>query len=129
MSPENRRYTIHLGVAMLAYGLTLVGSITAINNGELSQWGAGLASMTPLVPAFYALQVFIRRVRSMDEFQQRIVTEAIAWSAGIVGFCSFGYGFLEGAIDAPRISYIWVLPALIGVYGIAQCIFYWRASR
>ena len=48
----------------------------------------------------------------MDEFRRRIVSEAILWSGGIVGFATFGYGFLEGSIDAPYISMIWVLPCI-----------------
>lgn len=129
MSSPNKRYLIHFGLAMLAYTLTLFGSIWAIENGELSDWSAGLASLTPLVPAFYALQAFIARVRSMDEFQRRIVSEAILWAAGIVGFASFGYGFLEGAVEVPDIGLIWVLPALGGVYGLVQCVLFWRAGR
>jgi len=62
------------------------------------------------------------RFRAMDEFQRRIVSEAILWSAGIVGFAGFGYGFLEGSINAPNISMIWLLPALIGTYGVVSCI-------
>lgn len=125
----NTRYVIHMGVAMLAYGLVLFGSITAINNGELSGWSAGLASLTPLIPAFFALRAFIERIRAMDEYQRRIATEAILWAAGIVGFACFGYGFLEGAVAVPQISLLWVLPGLIGVFGLVQCLMYWRASR
>ena len=62
------------------------------------------------------------RFRAMDEFRRRIVSEAIFWSGGIVGFATFGYGFLEGSIDAPYISMIWVLPALISTYGVASYI-------
>lgn len=128
-SSANRRYVIHFGVAMLAYMLVLFGSITAINNGELSGWSAGLASLTPLIPAFYALRAFIVRIREMDEYQRRVATEAILWAAGIVGFASFGYGFLAGAVEVPEISLIWVLPALAGSFGVAQCYLYWRENR
>ena len=104
----NKRYTVHFTLAMLAYMLVLFGSVTAINNGELSGWSAGLASLTPLIPAFYALRAFIVRIREMDEYQRRIATEAILWAAGIVGFASFGYGFLAGAVEVPEISLIFV---------------------
>jgi hypothetical protein len=124
----NRRYVISFGLAMAGYVLVLFGSIFAIEVGELTGWPAGLASLTPLVPAFFALQVFIARFKSMDEFQRRIVAEAILWGAGIVGFACFGYGFLEGAVAVPQISLIWVFPALIATYGVAQCILFWRAG-
>jgi hypothetical protein len=125
----NRRYLIHFGTAMLAYVLVLFGSVAAIENGELSGWSAGLASLTPLIPALYALHAFIARFHALDEFQRRIATEALLWGAGTVGFATFGYGFLEGAVDVPRISFTWVLPAIIGVFGLAQCLLYWRAGR
>jgi hypothetical protein len=129
MMSANKRYAVHFTLAMIAYSLVLVGSITAINNGELSGWSAGLASLTPLIPAFYALRVFIARIQAMDEFQRRIATEAILWAAGVVGFAAFGYGFLEGAVDVPDISLIYVLPAICGVFGVVQCFLHWRASQ
>ena len=125
----NRRYVLHFGLAMLAYTLVLVASVLAIGYGDLSGWSAGLVSLTPLIPAMYALKAFIDRILSMDEYQRRIATEAILWAAGTVGFAAFGYGFLEGAVDVPGIGLIWVLPALAGVFGVAQCLLYWRAGR
>ena len=125
----NRRYVIAFSLSMTGYVLTLFGSIFAIENAELSGWSAGLASLTPLIPAFFALQIFIARFKSLDEFQRRIASEAMLWGTGIVGFACFGYGFLEGAVDVPEISLIWVFPALIMVYGVAQCLLFWRAGR
>ncbi|WP_203293683.1 hypothetical protein [Maricaulis parjimensis] len=129
MSDVSRRYVKHFGLAMLAYALVLVGSIIAIRNGELSGWSAGLASLTPLIPALYALKAFVERYKAMDEFQQRITSEALLWATGIVGFAAFGYGFLEGAVDVPTISLLWVMPAICGVYGLAQGVLYWKAER
>lgn len=129
MTDANRRYVKHFTLAMIAYALVLVGSIMAIRNGELSGWSAGLASLTPLIPALYALKAFIQRYKSLDEFQQRITSEALLWATGIVGFAAFGYGFLEGAVEVPTISLLWVMPAMCGVFGLAQGVLYWQAER
>jgi len=122
MSDSNKRYLVHFGGAMLAYAGTLVASVWIIETMEITGWLAGALSLTPMLPAVGALRACVVRFRTMDEFQQRIVSEAILWGAGIVGFASFGYGFLEGSINAPNISMIWVLPALIGTYGVASFI-------
>ncbi|MAC88333.1 MULTISPECIES: hypothetical protein [Maricaulis] len=123
------RYVKHFSLAMVAYSLVLVGSIFAIQKGELSGWSAGLASLTPLIPALYALKVFIARFKSMDEFQQSLISEALLWATGIVSFAAFGYGFLEGAVDVPAVGLLWVMPSICGVFGIVHWILHWQANR
>lgn len=122
MSSPNQRYLKHFGGAMLGYTAALFASVWVVEAMSLTGWMASVLSLTPMIPAFYALYAVIVRVRSMDEVQRRIVLEATLCSAGIVGFVSFGYGFLEGSIGAPIISMIWVLPALIGTYGVASIV-------
>lgn len=129
MDKENRHYAMQFGGAMIAYSLVLIGSITAIRNGELSGWSAGLVSLTPLIPAFFALRVFMLHFRRMDEFRQRLIAESILWATGIVGFACFAYGFLAGAVEVPEIGLIWVLPSICGVFGVAHAILYWQANR
>jgi hypothetical protein len=107
---------------MLFYAGSLFASVWAIETMEMSGWRAGALSLTPMLPALFALHAFVVRFRALDEFQRRMISESILWGAGIVGFASFGYGFLEGSVEAPEISMIWVLPALIGTYGIVSCV-------
>jgi len=122
MHNPNKRYLAHFGGAMIAYAGILFASVWIIESMEITGWPAAALSLTPMLPALYALHASVAGFRAMDEFQRRTVSEAILWGAGIVGFVSFGYGFLEGSINAPRISMIWVLPALIGSYGVATFI-------
>lgn len=103
MNNPTRRYLKHFGAAMLGYTGALFAASWVIDSMGITGWSAGAVSLAPLVPIFYVL-------------------ESMLWGTGIVGFVSFGYGFLEGSIDAPVISMIWVLPALIGTYGIASVI-------
>lgn len=125
MNPH-KRYLIFFGGAMLAYAGVLFASVWTLEATEITGWPAGALSLAPMLPTLYALHAFVVRLRTMDEFQRRIVSEGIVWGAGIVGFASFGYGFLEGSINAPEISMIWVLPALIGTYGVASSVLAWR---
>ena len=124
----NRRYTIHFGGAMTAYVIVLFASVWILERHEIGQWPAIGLALTPLIPSLYALHAFITRVRSMDEYQRRVVGEAMMWSAGIVGFVTFAWGFIEGVADVPRVTMIWILPAIIGTYGIAQWLIL-RANR
>lgn len=129
MNSPNKRYTIHFSIAMIAYMVILFGSVWTIEGQGLTGWPAGLLAIAPMLPALYALHAFVVRFRQLDEFQRRIASEAILWAAGIVGFAGFGYGFLEGAVEVPDIGLIWVLPALAGVYGLVQCVLFWRTGR
>ncbi len=112
---------------MLAYTGTVLASVWAINGLEVTGWPAAALSLIPMVPALYALHAFVVRFRALDEFLRRVESEALLWGAGIVGFASFGYGFLEGSINAPQISMIWVLPALIATYGAIFGFLMWRS--
>ena len=122
-----KRYLVHFGGAMLVYAGTIFASVWAINALEVTGWRAAALSLTPMVPALYALYAFVVRFRTVDEFLRRVESEALLWGAGIVGFLSFGYGFLEGSINAPQISMIWVLPALIVTYGAIYGFLMWRS--
>ena len=123
----SKRYLVHFGGGMLAYTGTVLASVWAINALEVTGWPAAALSLMPIVPALYALHAFVVRFRAVDEFLRRVESEALLWSAGIVGFLSFGYGFLEGSINAPQLSMIWVLPALIATYGTIFGFLMWRA--
>ena len=118
---------VHFGGAMAAYSAVVIASVWAINELEATGWRAGALSLTPMVPALYGLHAWVVRFRAGDEFLRRVESEALLWGTGVVGFLSFGYGFLEGSVDVPRISLIWVLPALIAAYGIMYWLLMWRS--
>ncbi len=122
-----RRFLVHFGGAMLAYTVTISALAGTFEVLEVTGWRAAALSLTPMVPALYALHAFVVRFRAGDEFLRRVESEALLWGTGIVGFLSFGYGFLEGSIDAPQISMIWVLPALIAAYGVIYNFLMWRS--
>jgi hypothetical protein len=118
----SRRYTRDMIVASLAYSVFVFAGAYAIRNLELPHWAIVCIALAPLLPAMMMLRAYAVFVDAVDEFQRRIQSEAITISAGVVGFGSFAYGFLEEWAGFPHLPLIWVLPALIGVWGAAACV-------
>ena len=119
MNTALKRYQTHLVYTLIAYTAAVVGINVLDRLLELPVVVLVMLSLIPVVPAIYLLLIMTRYVRSLDEVQQKIVTESIVWAAGLVGIGGFSYGFLQGAVTLPDISLIWILPALLFFQGIA----------
>ncbi len=119
---NGRRYMGNMAVASVLYTAAVFGGAFAIRDDDASQWVAIGAALLPLLPALLMLRAYLIFLNGLDEFQRRIQTDAMLVSAAIVGFGSFAYGFLEEWADFPHLPLIWVLPALIGIWGLAACI-------
>ncbi|MBB4658004.1 hypothetical protein [Parvularcula dongshanensis] len=116
-----RRYLARLSGVMALY----FAALFAINLIPSEDWPVlfrGLFVLTPALAAVLIVPVVLDLVRSRDEVQQRIFTEACLVSLMIVGLGSFAYAFLVDAFGWPQPSLYWVWPALIGVTGAAQCV-------
>jgi hypothetical protein len=122
MNAAAKRYMIGFGGAMIGYMVVLIGAVTLLESREFGVVPTALLALAPVVPALFALREVFIFVRRMDEFQRRIVTEAFIGAALIIGLASFAYGFLEGALELPVIPMIWILPAIIGLYGVLTCV-------
>ena len=57
----------------------------------------------------------------MDELGRRIQLEALAFGFGAAGMLTFAYGFLENA-GLPKLSYVFVFPLMIALWGIGGAI-------
>lgn len=114
-----RAYTRELGVAMAAYVIVVIVSIRLL--GGLDQPAKALVALTPLVPATFALVAYLRFLTRMDELGRRIQLEALAFAFGAAGMLTFAYGFLENA-GFPTLSYVWVFPLMIFLWGIGGAI-------
>lgn len=108
-----------LGAAAL-YGIVIVGVNLIDNAFKLPSWSRVLVALLPVIPAIMLLVMLLARVRALDEVQQRIVTESALAAAGAVGLASFAWGLIEEAVSLPEVSLIWVLPAMIAVFGITK---------
>src|SRR5438552_597962 len=118
-----RAYMRELGVAMAWYVIVVLGSISLV--GGVGQPIKTLVTLAPLIPATFALFAYLRFVSRMDELGQRIQLEALAFGFGAAGMLTFAYGFLENA-GFPQLSYIWVFPLMIALWGIGGAIAAYR---
>jgi len=122
MNAAAKRYMIGFGASMIGYMVVLIAAVSILSSREFGVVATAGLALAPVVPALFALREVFIFVRRMDEFQRRIVTEAFIGAALLVGLASFAYGFLEGALELPAIPMIWVLPAIIGLYGVITCL-------
>ncbi|MEK6225712.1 MAG: hypothetical protein AABM40_05375 [Chloroflexota bacterium] len=118
-----RAYTRELGLAMAAYVIVVLVSIKLV--GGLDQPIKTLVALTPLIPAGLALFAYLRFLSRMDELGRRIQLEALAFGFGAAGMLTFAYGFLENA-GIPQLSYIWVFPLMIALWGIGGAVASYR---
>src|SRR2546428_12161250 len=118
-----RTYPRELGLAMAAYVIVVVVSIKLFCG--LDHPIKTLVALTPLIPAVLALFAYLRFLGRMDELGRRIQLEALAFGFGAAGMLTFAYGFLENA-DFPQLSYIWVFPLMIALWGIGGAIASYR---
>lgn len=120
----NYRNQILFGLAMLAYLMVLVGSVTVLQANPDAPWRYVIAVL-PVVPAAIVLVVFLRALRGLDELQKRIQTQAFGFSLGATALITFGYGFLEG-VGMPHLNWTYVLPMMAVFWGIGAAYFTWR---
>jgi hypothetical protein len=118
-----RAYTREFGLAMAAYVIVVLVSIKLV--GGLDQPIRTLVALTPLIPAALALVAYLRFLGRMDELGRRIQLEALAFGFGAAGMLTFAYGFLENA-GSPELSYIWVFPLMIALWGVGGAIASYR---
>ena len=126
MDVHVKRYLLHFGSAMLGYMLVLFASIAVLESMEMPQWQRAGLAVLPVLPGLYALHAVMVFYRSRDEFKRRLISESMLAAALLTGFACFAYGFMEGAVDLPEISLIWVLPVMVGLSGLAGCVLRWH---
>lgn len=120
MNPAAKRYTRRFLFWMMIYTIAVFAVVSIQERVALSNpMMIGLA-LAPVLPTLMALREFIIFFRAMDEVQARINAEAILIAAGIVGFVTFAWGWVEIMAEAPDIPMIWILPTLIATWGIAR---------
>lgn len=122
-SPVMRRYLLRVPLAMAVYAVTLVVCLSLMKQVD-PLWGKSLLALLPVLPVAYALAEILRMVRSLDELQRQIQTEAVVIAAVVVCMATFTWGLLEKA-GLPRMPVVLVTPLFCSCYGIAA----WRLAR
>lgn len=110
---------------MLGYTALLYASVNFLTTAELSEWQRIAIAASPVIPGLYALHAVVVFYRTRDEFKRRIISESMLGAAIITGFATFAYGFISDAVELPVISFIWVLPVMLGLAGAIGCVLRW----
>ncbi len=117
-----RRYGVEFGGAMALYTICVPVTVMISERYE-PEGGAALAvAMIPVIPTMLAFWAFMRQFWRVDELQRRVVSEAVVVAAAVVGFGSFALGWVAAVAgwEMETGALLWVLPALIMVWGVAM---------
>ena len=115
----SRAYAREFFIAMAGYIVILPLSIF-VGQG-LEPTPRALVVLVPMLPLVFALRAYLRFLGRMDELGRRIQLEALGFAFGAAGMLTLSYGFLEGA-GFPRLSYIWVFPLMIAIWGVGTAV-------
>jgi hypothetical protein len=118
------RAQIEIGLALLAYMMFLVGSVTILRANPDASWRYVVA-LVPVAPAALVLFLFGRRLAQLDELQKRIQIEAFGFSLVATALITFAYGFLEG-VGMPHLSWTYVLPLMAVLWAVGAAVFTFR---
>jgi len=107
---------IEFGLAILAYLMVLVGSVTVLQANPDARWKFGVAVL-PVIPAGLVIWLTVRALGRLDEVQKRTQMQALGFSMVATGLLTFGYGFLEG-VGLPHLNSTFVLPLMAILWGL-----------
>src|SRR5206468_3945069 len=107
---------IQFGLAILAYLMVLVGSVTVVQANPEAQWKYFVVVL-PVIPAGLVIWLTVRALGRLDEVQKRTQMQALGFSMVATGLVTFAYGFLEDA-GLPHMSTIWVLPLMAAFWAL-----------
>jgi hypothetical protein len=120
MNQVHRRYSIEFTAALIAYIIVLVVSIKLLGSYGETVWRYPLA-VFPVLPAAAALVAFLRFFRGVDELEQRMLLEGLAFAFGASALATFAYGFLEGA-GFPHLNWTFVWPVMGTFWGVGNVL-------
>ncbi len=112
------KFLLHIAMFLGVLGLSVVLNET----NDLSIYSRGFLAMSPVIPIVFLLRLVVVQYRSFDEYIQRVMGESLLWAVGVVGCVAMAYGLLAEMVDMPTLSTAFMLPAIAGVFGIAQYI-------
>jgi hypothetical protein len=125
MNKAARDYVVQFGGAMVAYAVVLIASVVLLQHTQLAAPIRALVAVAPTIPTIVAVFAFVRFLGRMDELQRRLHLEALGFAFGASAILTFAYGLMENA-GLPRLSYIWVLPAMVLLWGLGAAVASWR---
>ncbi|TCV92308.1 hypothetical protein EC912_10713 [Luteibacter rhizovicinus] len=124
MRAVHKRYLREFIPAMVGYVVLIFGSVWMLKRVDTG-WLRAAITLLPIIPIAFVIRAMVRVIRDQDELERRIDLEAIAIAGALSGFGFFSYGLLlnAGTLPAPPAEAvaIWVMPVLMGTFGIVKC--------
>lgn len=115
----SHRHLRGFSVAMAAYVIVILLTVTYVNRVEPQGAIRYLAILSPLVPIGFMAATLVRFFRDTDEFQRRVVTESLAIAAGVTAILAVTYGFLESTgLPHPSAWVTWIV--VMGSWAVAR---------
>ena len=111
---------ILFGLAVLAYLMVLVGSVTAVRANPDAPWRYEVAFL-PVFPAGVVVWLTVRALARLDEVAKRTQMQALGFSMIATALLTFGYGFLEGG-RLPHLNWTFVLPLIAVLWALGLTI-------
>ena len=111
---------ILFGLAVLAYLMVLVGSVTAVRANPDAPWRYEVAFL-PVFPAGVVVWLTVRALARLDEVMKRTQMQALGFSMIATALLTFGYGFLDGG-GLPHLNFTFVLPLMALMWGLGLAV-------
>jgi hypothetical protein len=114
-----RRLALDSCIAFGLYAVVLAATIWYLKRVHPAAPGKYLIAALPILPALLIPRALIRYFRNLDELQQKIRLEALAFAFTGTAILTFGYGFLEG-VGLQHLSWIHVWPVMAACWVIGE---------
>ncbi|MXY71517.1 MAG: hypothetical protein F4Y97_00595 [Dehalococcoidia bacterium] len=122
MQPDQRAARRQFLRVFLVASLVFVGFVFlsdfVVDANPDSNWRY-IVALLPVAPIAAWVFASVRYHRLLDELQQRIQLEAMAFAFTGTAVITAGYGFLEFA-GLPRIGWVWVWPLMGGLWFVTD---------
>jgi hypothetical protein len=121
IGPVMQRYRKRLAAAMMAYCVTLLGSVMLLKQGGLAGpllWIVAVAPAIPILGVLAVIGLYIKE--EPDEFERAIHVEAMLWGLAVVLAVSTVWGFLSNAGVVPAPPLFLIFPLFCAAWGLSQ---------
>jgi len=115
---NTRLYIKEFGGSMTAYIIVLFLSRWILRADLDERWVLPV-TLLPMIPIAFAAWAMMRAYRRMDELDQKVQLEALAFSFTGTALACVTYGFLQVA-EAPPIQGFWVFVFMMVLMGIGR---------
>ncbi|MCC7001624.1 MAG: hypothetical protein IT357_05685 [Gemmatimonadaceae bacterium] len=115
---SSKRYGREFGSAMAIYTVLMMG--VAFATDRVPQPLRIPLALVPVIPLWFALHAALRFFRRADEFARKVMLEAVSFGfiAGVM--IAMTYGLVEAIAGLPRLSWVWVAPLFLFLWGLGS---------